>query len=212
MDKAERKGGRRRPTKAKQSRSLKWFARHKKYFGQKGLDWPPCLQPSDWHANYSEREIEVIKFQKLILERHMRLQPETSTLTMSFDSSQSVDRCPQTWHGVLPCWCPFSKVHLHHVSRAFDADDTLVFEHRRILPAEALQLAGAVFLFNIMFFQTLVVMILLLSSAPCLPQSFRLPPKRERLLLLLLRPPHLPFLLQIPGFLFQIPDKQTNKY
>ena len=119
------------------------------FFRQHGFDWPPCLQKSEVPEHCSEREMELMKFQKLMLEREMESQPQTSTLTLAFDSSQSVDRVPHAWHG-LPCWCPHSKMHLYFVSRH---DDMLAFDRRRILPAEALQLQGAVFLFNILFFR-----------------------------------------------------------
>ena len=87
--------------------------------------------------------------EKFMLELHMGLSPEVSSMTLAFVSSQSVDRVPQAWHGGLHCWCPHSKVHQYTVSRHHDM---LAFDRRRIMPAEALQLQGAVFLFNILLF------------------------------------------------------------
>ena len=111
-----------------------------------GVDWPP--QTSEVHL-CSERESEIIQLHKSLLERHMAESPEASSVTVAFDSSQSVDRVPLAWDGVVPCWCPHSKVHKYHVSRSHV--DELSFDLRRILPVEALQLQGAVILFNILF-------------------------------------------------------------
>ena len=150
IEKAQKRGGQRRPTSRhhKKQKSLKWFGKHKVFFCQHGFDWPPLLQTSEAHL-HSERESEIIQFQKFMLERQMGLSPEVMSMTLAFDSSQSVDRVPQASHGVLPCWCPHSKVHQFTVSRRHDM---LAFDRRRIMPAEALQLQGAVFLFNILLF------------------------------------------------------------